>query len=602
MSLAYRPEIDGFRALAVITVVLFHAGIPGFENGFIGVDIFFVISGFLITGIIAREQAGAGFSYRQFVMRRVRRILPALVVVMLACIPFAWWLMLPDPLENFGQSLVATAFSANNILLWLTTGYWDLTSDYKPLLHTWSLGVEEQFYILYPVLLVLALRMKLLACLTLMTAMAALSFVLMVRALQIDPAAGFYLLHYRAWQLLIGGIAGLIFIRQQWSGQPALAGLGLVMIVAALIPAGQPMPLVLALATLGTALYLLWGRADGATTWIFTRRPVIFVGLISYSFYLWHQPVFAFLRVGLLDYPGRLHFGLGIVLAFGLAVLSWRYIERPFRSARTTGAGTLWGFVGIGMALSVGIGLWLSATAGQPGRLNYPEGMGGAAGASVAYNERIHDRLPRTLPDGRPERPVVLIAGNSFSRDFANIVIEAGLEDHLTLLYRDDLNLCSDTWSEGERQLVGAADMLVFASGNFAQACVMQLEAETGRLGTPFFLGGNKHFGQNLNPLLRMTPERRAKIRLTVPPRIRSINDKQAALYGERYINLMDVLSEDGGVTTQVADARGVLLTTDRVHLSRAGAVFLAPHLPQLFPELYMLAGLPIADSPDEGE
>lgn len=153
MSLAYCPEIDGFRALAVGVVVLFHAWFPGFSHGFVGVDIFVVISGFLITSIIAREQAGAGFSYGDFVLSRVRRILPALVVVMLACLPFAWGLMLPDPLENFGQSLIATTFSANNILLWLTTGYWDLGSDYKPLLHTWSLGVEEQFYIFYPFLL-----------------------------------------------------------------------------------------------------------------------------------------------------------------------------------------------------------------------------------------------------------------------------------------------------------------------------------------------------------------------------------------------------------------------------------------------------------------
>lgn len=138
MSFTYRPEIDGFRALAVTSVVLFHTKISIFANGFVGVDIFFVIYGFLITSVITKEHAETGFSYKRFAMRRARRILPVLVVVMLACLPFAWWLMLPDPLGKFGQSLIATVVSGNNILLWMTTGYWDLSSDYKPLMSVLS--------------------------------------------------------------------------------------------------------------------------------------------------------------------------------------------------------------------------------------------------------------------------------------------------------------------------------------------------------------------------------------------------------------------------------------------------------------------------------
>ena len=590
MSLSYRPEIDGFRALAVTTVVLFHAKVPGFENGFVGVDIFFVISGFLITSIIAREQAGKGFSYSRFVMRRVRRILPALVIVMLVCIPFAWWLMLPDPLENFGQSLVATTLSANNILLWLTTGYWDLTSDFKPLLHTWSLGVEEQFYIFYPVLLVLALRLRFRACLALMATMALLSFVLMVRALHSDPAAGFYLLHYRAWQLLLGGIAGLLFLRGRWGGHPALATAGLALILLALIPLALPMPVVLGLATLGTALYLLFARAEGPVTWVFTRRPVIFVGLVSYSFYLWHQPVFAFLRVAFFETPGLMAFGLAIALAFGLSVLSWRYVETPFRSARRIGSAGLWACLGGGMAVALVAGMSFHLTHGVPQRLG-PVGQAGAAGLSIAYNERIRRLLPRDIPAGAGDRPVVLVAGNSFGRDFANVLLEADLGEDLVLLYRDGLPVCPMDRSKEENALVEKLDMLIFASGSYGPTCGKQAVDAAREIGLPVFFGGPKHFGHNLNPLVRYTPEQRSAARLRVNEETRTRNGMQAAAFGPHYIDILSVLSEDGGATVRVANEDGVLLTTDRVHFSQAGAIFTAGRLHALFPEIFVLAG-----------
>ena len=146
----YRPEINGLRALAVVPVILFHAGFELFSGGFVGVDMFFVISGYLITTILIEDIQNKRFSIVNFYERRARRILPALFFIMLVCIPFAWKWMLPDPLENFGQSLVAATLSANNILLFLTSGYWHFTSEFKPLIHTWSLGIEEQYYIFFP--------------------------------------------------------------------------------------------------------------------------------------------------------------------------------------------------------------------------------------------------------------------------------------------------------------------------------------------------------------------------------------------------------------------------------------------------------------------
>lgn len=145
----HRNEIDGLRALAVVPVLLFHAGFDTFSGGFVGVDIFFVISGYLITTIIIEDMEQKRFSIVNFYERRARRILPALFLVMLVCIPFSWFWMLPDPLENFGQAIVATTLFSNNILLYITSGYWELASEFKPLLHTWSLGVEEQYYVFF---------------------------------------------------------------------------------------------------------------------------------------------------------------------------------------------------------------------------------------------------------------------------------------------------------------------------------------------------------------------------------------------------------------------------------------------------------------------
>lgn len=592
-GLSYRPEIDGLRALAVTTVVLFHAGVPGFANGFVGVDIFFVISGFLITSIIARENSEGGFSYRAFVMRRVRRILPALTFVMLACIPFAYWLMLPDPLENFGQSLVATALSANNILLWLTTGYWDLASEYKPLLHTWSLGVEEQFYIFYPFLLLLALRLPLAWCYGMLGGLAVLSFAWMVHSLTSDPEAAFYLLHMRAWQLLTGGIAGLVVTRSGVGKRPWLALVGLVMILVALIDwpgKGLPMAVTLVLATFGSAFYLIWAISVHPVTWIFTRRMVIFVGLISYSLYLWHQPVFAFLRVGFFERPTQSMFLLGILVSTGLAVLSWRYVEKPFRSAKNTSPRAVSWFLGSGMMAAIALGLLFHGNAGLPQR------MGSAAiqaGATIDYNERIRTMLPREISAEAFDMPIALIVGNSFARDFANIVLEAELDDSIYFLYRDDLSICPVDWTDEEKVIIHELDFLIFASGNYTNACLDDLLLSVETQAVPVWFVGPKNFGENLNPLVRMNASERAVVRLEIPNETREQNDRQAQLLGERYVDLIKGLSSDGR-HIRVADKDGRLLTTDRVHLSQAGAVFLARRLPDLFPAIYSHArGLP---------
>lgn len=589
MTLRYRPEIDGLRALAVSAVVLFHAKIPGFSGGFVGVDIFFVISGFLITSIILQQQHSGGFTYRGFIARRARRILPAVAVVMVASVPFAYALMLPDPLQNFGQSLVATAFSANNILLWLTSGYWDLASEFKPLLHTWSLGVEEQFYIFYPFVLLLALRMSDTGRIVILSLLAASSFGLMLWASERDPTGAFYLFQNRAWQLLAGCLASLVVFQYGVKPRLALASLGTVMMVATILGGAMTVSLVpfsLVVPTLGAVLFLLFADREAGVGRMFALRPVVFIGLISYSLYLWHQPVFAFTRIAVFEEPGLNLYVFGIVVAFLLAVLSWRFIEQPFRDPRKIRNSIAFSAISTGFVSITFLGLLMHTSAGLPSRMEVAGSDPLGAGATIVYNERIHD-LPEVYDGAREDVLRIAIIGNSFARDFANVLLEARVHEEAFLLYRNDISHCPLSWSQEDVQLVTSSDVVVFASGRYRAACISELDRQFGEhTDAPQFLFvGPKNFGHNLNPLVRMSPEERAATELRIPERTLLTNSEQASRLGDRYVNLINVLSNDGQ-TIRVADDHGQLLTTDRIHLSKAGAVFVAQRLAFVAPDL----------------
>ena len=212
----YRAEIDGLRALAVIPVILFHAGFELFGGGFVGVDVFFVISGYLITTIIINEMDEGKFSLVNFYERRARRILPALFFVMLVCLPFAWYWLLPSDLKDFSQSVVAVAIFSSNILFWRESGYFDTAAELKPLLHTWSLAVEEQYYLLFPLFLLLTWRLGKKWILVLLGIAFPISLGLAHWAAYNNPSADFYLLPTRGWELLLGVFAGFYLQRNEY--------------------------------------------------------------------------------------------------------------------------------------------------------------------------------------------------------------------------------------------------------------------------------------------------------------------------------------------------------------------------------------------------
>ena len=343
----YRPEIDGLRAFAVVPVILFHAGIAPFQGGFVGVDVFFVISGYLIASICAAEMARGEFSFRRFYERRARRILPALYVVVAACFPAAWFWMDPNQYRDFAESVAAVVFFVSNILFWNQQDYFGQLADEKPLLHTWSLAVEEQFYLVFPLLLLLLWRLRPQRRLIVLLAVAAASLALSAYTQRLSPVANFYLGPTRAWELLAGVICALWRREGQSRLSPALrdglATLGLAMICVAVFGFDEatPMPSALGLVpVLGTCLIILHGTAGGVAGRLLANPLAIGIGLISYSAYLWHQPLFAFARIRLLSEPASsLMLGLS-VLSLGLAALQWRFVERPFRNRGSGALGT----------------------------------------------------------------------------------------------------------------------------------------------------------------------------------------------------------------------------------------------------------------------
>jgi peptidoglycan/LPS O-acetylase OafA/YrhL len=336
----YRREIDGLRALAVLPVILFHAGFEAFSGGFVGVDVFFVISGYLITTIILTELEQGKFSIVNFYERRARRILPALFLVMLVCIPFAWFWLLPSDMKVFSQSLVAVSVFASNILFWLQTGYFDKAAELKPLLHTWSLAVEEQYYVLFPLFLMLFWKLGKRWILVTLGLIFVASLAVAQWGAYAKPTAAFFLLPTRVWELLIGAFASFYLSQTNrkdfGKGLSEVAGwfgVALIMYAVFAYSKATPFPGFYALVpTMGAVLIILFATQQTTVGKFVGNKVFVGVGLISYSAYLWHQPLFAFARERSLTEPSGMVFLILSIGALILAYFTWRYVESPFRS------------------------------------------------------------------------------------------------------------------------------------------------------------------------------------------------------------------------------------------------------------------------------
>ena len=339
--MVYRKEIDGLRALAVIPVILYHAGYGWISGGYIGVDIFFVISGYLITSIIIKEQDAGTFSLANFYERRIRRILPALFFVLLLTLPFAWLWLLPHELKDFGKSLAAVIVFASNLLFWKESDYFAADAELIPLLHTWSLAVEEQFYVFFPIIMMIFWALGKRWLVAIFSIIGLLSLGLTEWGWRHFAEANFFLIPTRAWELMIGSLVAFYLYNNKNHLQSTgminqiASTIGLLLILYAIFffNSDTPFPSLYALApTTGAALIILFASSGTIANTLLSTKPMIGIGLISYSAYLWHQPLFVFARIRSLDEPSAWLFGLLSIASLALAYFSWRFIESPFRN------------------------------------------------------------------------------------------------------------------------------------------------------------------------------------------------------------------------------------------------------------------------------
>lgn len=351
----YRPEIDGLRAVAVLPVIFFHAKFPLFGGGFVGVDVFFVISGFLITSIIIQELESNSFSVVSFYERRARRLLPALFAVISVSVLLSWVSLFPVEMKDFSQSLIAVSTFSSNILFWLEADYWSTVSELKPLLHTWSLAVEEQYYLFFPLLMLLGYKFNKKYIFPGVLILLFISFSASNEMVVSNPQTAFYLTPFRAWELFVGSVGAFVYNNRKININPnsSVANFGFFLIVCSifyydkntLFPSFYTL-----LPTVGTLLVILFIHERSWLYKVLTQKYVIFLGVLSYSAYLWHQPLFAFVRNININEPSHSSFVLLIFFNFLIAYLTWRFVEKPFRKKEKIGTLAVFSFSAAGLA------------------------------------------------------------------------------------------------------------------------------------------------------------------------------------------------------------------------------------------------------------
>lgn len=604
----YRADIDGLRAVAVVPVVLFHAGVRGFSGGFIGVDIFFVISGYLITSILAREVATGSYSVIGFYRRRVLRLLPALAVMVVATTLGTAALALAPEAGGYARSLAATALFASNIHFFWQTDYFNHGVTLQPLLHTWSLAVEEQWYILWPLLIALAGATGRGALLWVTALVTLASLALAILLLPSAAAATFYLLPGRAWELGLGAVLALaprVTFAQRV--ETLIAGAALLTIAACvkLYTKDTPFPGLAAVPPCVAALLLL--RPAAAATPVgraLALPPLRAIGLVSYSLYLWHWPAILLVRDQLLIGGGR-GIVLTLTLAGGAAWLSYRLVERPFRGPRARAWSTPQVLAG-GLAT---IGLMLALAALTPalnrlihpadrqedalaGYLNYDGDAGFRRDQCFRVGARSRFDAASCL-DADPGKPAILILGDSLAaqlwpglarhRDRLSI-LQATITACAAALPRPGDRYCTSVIGAGlDRAARPRRPIATLIAGRWTPATVDQVAATLRdprlRGANPVLIGPMPEYEVALPRLLVMArrtgdpdlPQRmRQPSTALVDARLRAI----AAQTGTRYISLISLFCRAGRCRTFAAP--GVPMQFDAVHLTPAGSALVA--------------------------
>jgi len=608
----YRREIDGLRALAVLPVILFHAGFERFSGGFVGVDVFFVISGYLITTIILAELEQGKFSIVNFYERRARRILPALFLVMLVCIPFAWFWLLPNDMKDFSQSLVAVSVFASNILFWHESDYFDTAAELKPLLHTWSLAVEEQYYVLFPLFLMLFWKLGK----RWITVTLGLVFVASLAVAQWGAYAklgeAFYLLTTRGWELLIGAFAAFylskINRKEFGKGLSEVAGwLGVALILYAVFSYSKTTPLIgfyALVPTIGTLLIILFATQLTTVGKILGNKAFVGIGLISYSAYLWHQPLFAFSKHSSLDKPSSMVCGFLALIAFVMSYFTWKYVEAPFRDKNKFTRKQVFSLSLIFSITFVSVGLLGHLKSGNLWRfgddvVKYFE----LKNDSANHVWDLKNRLRKSSFSS--EKSKILVIGDSNSADLINVLNLLNLDKKISIssltinaecgnlyLHRskfshfieaDNVKTCAgvdDLLVDENKALISKADKVIFASSWTGWEADLMEESYSNLIadyGDKFWFFGNKHLDFSPINFIRLNGNTSFPSSVSLSADKAKVNIKLRKLLGERFIDPYLSFCEDE-VCRLLSDS-GELLLYDGFHLSREGIIYFSNKL-----------------------
>jgi peptidoglycan/LPS O-acetylase OafA/YrhL len=607
-SFRYRPEIDGLRSLAVIAVILFHARFQGFAGGFVGVDIFFVISGYLITSLIQTEKQTGTFSLFRFYERRARRILPALSLAVVFCLPLAWLSLTPDGMKEFSGSLLAVATFTSNIFFWLQSGYFDSAVHLKPLVHTWSLAIEVQFYLLFPLLLIVIWPLNKWLVVVILAALAIASLALSQWGAFNQPTATFYLLPTRSWEFLIGAlVAFYLSAKQDFAADNAnnhtlanlFSFLGVLLIAVAIcfFDESTPFPSFYALLpTLATALVILFATPVTLVGRILRIPVLVRVGLISYGLYLWHQPFFAFAwnrREG--AEPTTVLLILLCCLAATLAFVTWKYIEAPCRDRKQVRRPAFLALMITGSIIMLAFG-----------SLGLIDGDAKRYAPDRYVSERRGQLYLREFIGSRKNK--VIIIGDSFAGDLVNALFESGVANNTEISTFPIAKVCGNlflSWdfskhipprdrndcmarkwyhNESLQNLMKQADVLLLASSwlhwvaELLPESVGNIERVTGKKVIVF---GPKDFGSasTLSKISILPRDKRPQADVPISNVIAGINAyMRGTIPPSIYVDTLEVLCASQTRCPAVTED-GELISIDGAHLTKDGARFFGERL-----------------------
>jgi len=557
---SYREDIDGLRAIAVVVVILFHFG--HLEHGYLGVDIFFVISGYLITKILYIKSLEDNFSILDFYQRRIRRIIPLVTFICIVALIIGYIVMLPDDLENLAQSIIATTFFSNNILQYLTThDYWAIANEYRPLMHSWSLAIEEQYYLLYPFIFLFFSKQRIKYILPLLILLTIGSLGLYFAPF--DEASKFYLLPFRFYELSIGGVVAVVFknklIDTNWR---IIVLMSIFILLLFRIPGVNSLVLNPIVVLLTAILLVTHSKVNSITSFILENKVMIGLGKISFSLYMWHQLILAFTRYTYQQDPSFLTLVIVSVCTVVLSILTYYFIEQPFRKKK---------FISIGkvlVILSCAIGILLvcsgliyrvSGAVRDVPEYNIEKGKM-LKDAPRLYNEAIRKR---NKPFSNDDRTKILVIGNSYARDWSNVLLESKYGSTLEISYVEKVENQLDLSDKFE-----LADIIFYSVKQKSD-----LTHLSDSILQKVWCVGTKNFGQNNGVYYNNKGDDYCLQRTILSQKVISLNTDLKNQWQWKYVDLIGILIDsESSVPIFTDDCR--FISHDGSHFTEAGAQY----------------------------